>query len=113
MFRASPRLHPAVVHGHVLTALQILMAGVLLDVLREANEEAGGIVPYQEFYNQVRVGYMRSGGRWLAGCCLGERGCSGPASTAVDGRARKAQARASVVGGSSWLEPSGTLNAVC
>lgn len=30
------------------------MAGVLLDVLRQANDEAGSIVPYQEFYNQVQ-----------------------------------------------------------
>lgn len=33
---------------------QILMAGVLLDVLRQANEQAGGIIPYTEFYNQAR-----------------------------------------------------------
>ena len=33
--------------------VQILMAGVLSDVLREANEEAGGIIPWQEFANKA------------------------------------------------------------
>jgi len=34
--------------------LEAMMAGVLLDVLLQANNGAGGKVPYHEFYNKVR-----------------------------------------------------------
>lgn len=32
--------------------LEAMMAGVLLDVLRQANEDSGGKIPYSEFYNK-------------------------------------------------------------
>lgn len=37
--------------------VEVMMAGVLLDVLRQANEAGGGKVPYSEFYN--KVGFRR------------------------------------------------------
>lgn len=34
--------------------LEVMMVGVLLDVMRQANDDGGGIIPYTEFYNEVR-----------------------------------------------------------
>ncbi|KAL4425546.1 hypothetical protein ABPG75_009562 [Micractinium tetrahymenae] len=34
------------------TRVQVIMAGVLLDILRQANEDAGGIIPYTEFHSR-------------------------------------------------------------
>ena len=33
------------------TRVQVMMAGVLLDILRQASEDGGGIIPYTEFHN--------------------------------------------------------------
>lgn len=35
--------------------LEVMMVGVLLDVMRQANDDGGGIIPYTEFYNEVRA----------------------------------------------------------
>ncbi len=52
--------------------LQILMAGVLLDIMRQANEQAGGIIAYQEFYNQVGEWGWGWGWGWGPGPECGE-----------------------------------------
>ncbi len=44
------------------------MAGVLLDVMRQANEDAGELIPYSGLLGVATVGCVSVCGNWSATC---------------------------------------------